>query len=172
VRLHYAVSAAVASCHPTYFVVVIMCVSRSWDPMRPDGTYSLDLSCWEDRVVAHALTQLAVAEPGENWVGMYPYLLSPVTAIVCDCCLRLRVAHCECDRHCGCDCCCPSQRRTTTTSLAGGCLACGCSPCRRLDCCASRSRPLSPSASPCGRRGGDKPRRSSPTADKRTWHCE
>lgn len=40
-----------------------------WDPMRPDGRYTLDLSVWEDRVVAHVLTQLAVAEPGENWVG-------------------------------------------------------------------------------------------------------
>lgn len=37
--------------------------------MRPDGRYTLDLSVWEDRVVAHVLTQLAVAEPGENWVG-------------------------------------------------------------------------------------------------------
>jgi hypothetical protein len=43
----------------------------SWDPMRPDGRYTLDLAVWEDRVVAHVLTQLAVAEPGENWVGTF-----------------------------------------------------------------------------------------------------
>ncbi len=39
--------------------------------MRPDGRYTLDLSVWEDRVVAHSLVQLAVAEPGENWVGTF-----------------------------------------------------------------------------------------------------
>ena len=39
--------------------------------MRPDGRYTLDLAVWEDRVIAHSLTQLAVAEPGENWVGEY-----------------------------------------------------------------------------------------------------
>ena len=32
-----------------------------WDPMMPDGRYVLDLSVWEERVVAHALTQLAVS---------------------------------------------------------------------------------------------------------------
>ncbi len=44
-------------------------MAPSWDPLRPDGRYILDLSVWEDRVVAHSITQLAVLEPGDNWTG-------------------------------------------------------------------------------------------------------
>lgn len=38
-----------------------------WDPMCPDGFYSLDLSIHEHRAIAEFLVRLAIVEPGENW---------------------------------------------------------------------------------------------------------
>ena len=41
-----------------------------WDPHRPDGDYVLDLSVWEERVMASMLAQLAVTEPGPTFRGL------------------------------------------------------------------------------------------------------
>jgi len=35
-----------------------------WDPLRPDGTYFLDLSVPDERQIAIHLVRLAVVEPG------------------------------------------------------------------------------------------------------------
>ncbi len=40
-----------------------------WDPMAPDGKYTLDLSSHEERSVATMLVHLAMKEPGQNFVG-------------------------------------------------------------------------------------------------------
>eukprot|EP00741_Cyanophora_paradoxa_P018362 tig00000204_g17729.t1 len=40
-----------------------------WNPVFAEGFYELDLSVREDRVVCECLVALAVAEPGENWIG-------------------------------------------------------------------------------------------------------
>ena len=37
-----------------------------FNPMKPEGSYCLDLSVWEERQVAKGLIVLAVAEPGDN----------------------------------------------------------------------------------------------------------
>lgn len=33
----------------------------------PDGTYTLDLDCHDERLFAQILVRLAFVEPGENW---------------------------------------------------------------------------------------------------------
>jgi hypothetical protein len=41
-----------------------------FNPMKPDGYYGhLDLSHHDSHLVAHCLIKLAVAEPGDNWLG-------------------------------------------------------------------------------------------------------
>eukprot|EP00753_Platysulcus_tardus_P019016 PLAT7043.21.p1 GENE.PLAT7043.21~~PLAT7043.21.p1 ORF type:complete len:838 (+),score=522.45 PLAT7043.21:222-2735(+) len=40
-----------------------------WNPLSPDGFYYLELTVHEDHLLCKALVKLAVAEPGENWIG-------------------------------------------------------------------------------------------------------
>lgn len=43
--------------------------ANTFNPMDPDGYYSLDLAVPDHRKAAELLVALAVAEPGENWLG-------------------------------------------------------------------------------------------------------
>lgn len=40
-----------------------------YNPFEPDLMYRLDLSERDQRLIAQCLVDLAVTEPGENWVG-------------------------------------------------------------------------------------------------------
>ena len=40
-----------------------------WNPLAPDLSYRLDLSERDGALVARALVELAVSEPGENWAA-------------------------------------------------------------------------------------------------------
>eukprot|EP00602_Paraphysomonas_sp_CaronLab_P004794 CAMPEP_0185021358 /NCGR_PEP_ID=MMETSP1103-20130426/4051_1 /TAXON_ID=36769 /ORGANISM="Paraphysomonas bandaiensis, Strain Caron Lab Isolate" /LENGTH=1351 /DNA_ID=CAMNT_0027552843 /DNA_START=296 /DNA_END=4348 /DNA_ORIENTATION=+ len=40
-----------------------------YNPMKPEGSYELNLGTWEERQVAKSLIILAMAEPGENILG-------------------------------------------------------------------------------------------------------
>jgi len=42
---------------------------RRWNPLAPDLSYRLDLSERDGALVARALVELAVSEPGENWAA-------------------------------------------------------------------------------------------------------
>lgn len=39
------------------------------NPMRPEGSHSLDLSLWDQRQLAKMYALLEVTEPGENWTN-------------------------------------------------------------------------------------------------------
>ena len=39
-----------------------------FNPMKPEGFHTCDLSCREERVLAKILAALSFVEPGENWV--------------------------------------------------------------------------------------------------------
>lgn len=39
------------------------------NPMRPEGSQSLDLNLWDQRQVAKMYALLEVTEPGENWTN-------------------------------------------------------------------------------------------------------
>ena len=40
---------------------------KIFNPMKPEGSYELDVSLWEERMIVKTLCTLATNEPGENW---------------------------------------------------------------------------------------------------------
>ncbi|KAJ0411783.1 hypothetical protein ATCC90586_006742 [Pythium insidiosum] len=40
-----------------------------FNPMFPERAYSLDLSIWDEREMTKLLVELAITEPGENWIN-------------------------------------------------------------------------------------------------------
>ena len=41
---------------------------KVFNPMKPEGSYALDLSRWEERMMAKSLCALETKEPGANWL--------------------------------------------------------------------------------------------------------
>ncbi|TYZ59673.1 hypothetical protein PybrP1_011334 [[Pythium] brassicae (nom. inval.)] len=39
------------------------------NPMEPERSYALDVSVWDEREMTKLLVELAIAEPGENWIN-------------------------------------------------------------------------------------------------------
>jgi len=52
-----------------YCTTIIVLRLNIYNPMKPEGSYELNLGTWEERQVAKSLIILAMAEPGENILG-------------------------------------------------------------------------------------------------------
>ena len=46
-----------------------------FNPLKPEGFHTTDLSLREERVVAKMLAALSFVEPGENWVREWNYFM-------------------------------------------------------------------------------------------------
>lgn len=50
-------------------VIARIGILNFFNPLKPEGSWSMDLSRWDQRQVAKMLIVLETHEPGENWIG-------------------------------------------------------------------------------------------------------